>query len=131
MKKILLLITVFLFFCGCTNNNNKVTTYTGNQEVNSAQLITYDEAKKMKENGAIILDVRTIEEYNEKHIEGAILLSQATINEENAKKIIPTKNTTIIVYCRSGARSYQAGITLKNLGYVNVYDLGSIDNWKN
>lgn len=129
MKKVLLLIIGVFFLTACSGGNNKVTIYTPDTN-NQAPTVTYEKAKELIDNGAILIDVRTIEEYNEKHIEGSILLPLDSINEETVKDKILTKETTVIVYCRSGNRSSQAGIKLKQLGYTNVYDLGSIDNWK-
>lgn len=123
MKKILLLILVSLLcICGCSKDENKKAL--------EAEKITYEQAKEMITNGAVLLDVRTESEYNESHIEGAILLPYGEITESTAKEYLSNKNTVVIVYCRSGGRSRQAGINLLKLGYTNVYDLGSIDNWK-
>jgi len=94
-------------------------------------LISYMDAKeKIINNGAILVDVRTEEEYNEKHIGGSLLLTLDTINEETASAVISDKEAEIIVYCKSGKRSAEAKNLLEDLGYTNVYDLGSMDNWK-
>lgn len=129
MKKVLLLIIGILFLTACSGGNNKVSMYTPNT-TNPAPKVTYEKAKELIDNGAILIDVRTIEEYNEGHIENALLLPLDTIDEQTTKEKILTKDTTVILYCRSGNRSAQAGIILYNLGYTNVYDLGSINNWK-
>lgn len=116
MKKIGLIILICIFFiCGCSSNNKN---------------ISYEEAKTMIDEGAILIDVRTLPEYNEKHIENAILMPVATINEEIAKQNIMTKDSKVIVYCKSGNRSKQALKILTDLGYTEVYDLGSINNWQ-
>ena len=52
------------------------------------------------------------------------------IDESTISEIVDSKNTPIIVYCRSGNRSHQAYEKLKELGYNEVYDLGAITNWK-
>ena len=114
-KKIFGLIMMIGLITGC-----------GSKSINN--LITSKEAKKMYDNGAIIIDVRTIEEYNEKHIKGAINIPLDEI-EYNIKSEIPSLDTKIIVYCRSGNRSNMARNTLLKIGYTNVYDLGGIDNW--
>jgi len=44
--------------------------------------------------------------------------------------VVESKDSVIIVYCQSGNRSKQAVIKLNDLGYDEVYDLGSIDNWE-
>lgn len=114
-KKIFGLIMMIGLITGC-----------GSKSIN--KLITSKEAKKMYDNGAIIIDVRTIEEYNEKHIKGAINIPLDEI-EYNIKSEISNLETKIIVYCRSGNRSNMARNTLLKIGYKNVYDLGGIDNW--
>ena len=77
---------------------------------------------------ALLIDVRTPEEYASGHIPGAILLPVSEINDR--KDDLPADlDTPIIVYCRSGNRSAQAAQALVELGYAKVYDLGGIGNW--
>ena len=118
MKKVLF-SCLFLFFilCGC-----------GNKE---GDLISYMKAKELIINeNAILLDVRTEDEYNENHINGAINLDVSKIDDSSASEIIDSLDKTVIVYCKSGVRSKQAKDKLEELGYSNVYDLGSISNWE-
>jgi len=118
ISKILITVLTCVVLCtGCGSKNN--TT------------ISYVEAKeKIINENAILLDVRTQEEYENKHIDGAQLLTLDSINEQTAGSIIESKEKIVIVYCQSGNRSSQAVRTLKELGYENVYDFGSIDNWE-
>ena len=75
----------------------------------------------------VLLDVRTTAEFEERNIPGSILIPHDKIaNDINTK--IPDKNTPIAVYCRSGRRSAIAATTLKQSGYTNITDLGSIEN---
>ena len=84
----------------------------------------------MEENtNYIILDVRTIVEYNEGHIPNAICIPNETINNELIKEL-PNKEQLILIYCRSGNRSKQAAEKLKNLGYTNLIEFGGIIDWK-
>ena len=118
MKKLFILVLCFICFSGCSSKEDN-------------GLISYMEAKEMIINdGAILIDVRTEDEYNEKHIDGSVLLTLDTIDEEKALSVIASKDTPIIVYCQSGNRSGQALSKLEALGYTEVYDLGSINNWK-
>ena len=80
-----------------------------------------------KEN-FLLVDVRTQQEYNEGHIPGSILFPVDKI-QENFEEKYPDKNTLIIVYCRSGNRSRNASITLIDMGYTNVKDMGGIQSW--
>ena len=76
----------------------------------------------------IILDVRTPGEFAASHIEGAINIANETIKGERPS-LLPDLDATILVYCRSGARSAQASKKLLALGYTEVYDFGGIINW--
>ena len=80
------------------------------------------------EEGYIILDVRTEEEFAEGHIEGAILIPNDEISE-TAEKILTDKDQLILVYCRSGRRSKLAAENLVALGYTNVKEFGGINTW--
>ena len=118
MKKLFVILLCIICLNGCSSKSD-------------SGLISYMEAKeKIINNGAILVDVRTEDEYNEKHIDGAILLTLDTIDEATVLNVIDNKETPIIVYCRSGNRSSQALSKLEALGYTEVYDLGSIDNWE-
>ncbi|MEG2546783.1 MAG: rhodanese-like domain-containing protein [Niameybacter sp.] len=94
------------------------------------QKISAKEAKEMMEKGeyGVILDVRTLEEYNEGHIEGATLLPNDEIKEK-AEITLYDKEEVILVYCRSGRRSEAAAKELIEMGYTNVYDFGGIIDW--
>ena len=92
--------------------------------------ISADEAyKKMSESkDFILLDVRTEEEFSERHIEGAVLIPHLEI-KARAEKELPDKKKVILVYCRSGGRSAYASGELVSLGYTKVYDIGGITDW--
>ena len=104
--------------------------YNNNKTAEGYQTMTPEEAKSILESDkdVILLDVRTIEEYKEKHIEGSILIP-LNILEKEVEKEIPKKNQKIIIYCRSGNRSKTAANILLEMGYTNVYDLGGINSW--
>lgn len=82
----------------------------------------------MEETGYIILDVRTAQEYSEKHIPGAINIANESIGTEDISEL-PDKDQLILVYCRSGNRSKQASEKLVKLGYTNIIEIGGIDSW--
>lgn len=118
MKKFLIIILCFICLCGCSEKKDD-------------NLISYVEAKeKIINEEAVLVDVRTEDEYNEEHIEGALLLTLDTIDEKSTASVIESKETVIIVYCQSGNRSHQALEKLESLGYTEVYDLGSMSNWQ-
>ena len=92
--------------------------------------ISQQEAKQMMDSGNVmVLDVREQDEYSTGHIGGAVLLPVGTINADTASKIIPSKDATVLVYCRSGNRSKKASAALAKLGYTNIYEIGGITTW--
>lgn len=92
--------------------------------------ITAQQAKEIMntEQGYIILDTRTQEEYEEGHIPGAILIPHDQI-KTTAERILTDKNQLILVYCRSGRRSKLAAEDLVELGYTNIKEFGGIIDW--
>lgn len=143
MKKFIYLL-IILCLIGCTNttdkgkdNLNDETNDNSKNELNDKlndslkdNIVTSKEAEEMLLKGAVMIDVRSIMEYEEGHIDGAVSLPLDMINEDTVSDIVPSKDINIIVYCASGNRSASASVTLKNLGYKNVYDLGSMNNWE-
>ena len=103
-------------------------------EVSSVQAvyvnINAQEAKEIMDSQTdyVILDVRTEEEFNEKHIPGAILIPDYEI-EEKAEEILTDKDKLLLVYCRSGRRSKNASEILVRLGYTNIKEFGGIIDW--
>lgn len=120
MKRIFALLLSLLLFTGCA----------GNASDDTYQQISQEEAKNMMDTQEIlILDVREQNEYDSGHIPDAILLPVGTIDEDTAAAAIPEKDTTVLVYCRSGNRSKTASAALAELGYTNIYEFGGINTW--
>ena len=123
MKKLvfLLLAVMLLTACGQEKENDQGAVYVN---------ITAEKAKEImdSEEGYIILDVRTQEEYDEGHIPGAIVISHEEIAEK-AEGVLTDKNQLILVYCRSGRRSKIAAEALVELGYTNIKEFGGIIDW--
>ena len=115
MKKIIAAFTsAAMLLTGCSSGTK--TAYTQ---------ITQDDAKRMMdEQDVIILDVREDYEYDAGHIKGAVLLPVGSISEETAASVIPDKDSTVLVYCRSGNRSKKAMDILYKNGY-NVIELAT------
>ena len=74
--------------------------------------------------GAILVDVRTPQEYREGHIPGSknVPLQQL----DKISSVADNKDVPMFVYCHSGARSRQATAMLRHMGYANVNDIGGI-----
>lgn len=92
--------------------------------------VNYRQVKQMiaQKPNAILLDVRSKQEYEEEHLPGSIHLCLYDI-EKQACQVIPDKQQTIIAYCSSGNRSREAQEILENMGYENVYNLkGGLDD---
>ena len=123
MKKliILLLAAMLLTACGQDKENDQGAVYVS---------ITAEEAKEImdSEEGYIILDVRTREEYDQGHIPGATQISHEEIAEK-AEDVLTDKDQLILVYCRSGRRSKLAAEALVELGYTNIKEFGGIIDW--
>ena len=85
--------------------------------------------KEMTDKGqAVLVDVRTPEEYAMGHIGGANLLPLDVLAKQ-AGAALADKDAAVIVYCQSGARSAYAAAQLATMGYKNVFDLGGIFSW--
>lgn len=121
MKKVIPLLLLLLLFTGCGASTETSSSY---------QQISMEEAVSMieKEDSYILLDVRTVEEFEERHIPGAINIPNETISSEEIPEL-PDKNQLILVYCRSGNRSKQASQKLAQQGYTNIVEFGGINDW--
>ena len=123
MKKLifLLLAVMMLTACGQDKEDNQGAVYMN---------ITAEKAKQIMdtEEGYVILDVRTQEEYNQGHIPGAIVIPHEEIADK-AEEALTDKDQLILVYCRSGRRSKIAAEALVELGYTNIKEFGGIIDW--
>ena len=73
---------------------------------------------------AVLLDVRTPQEYGEGHIPGSKNVPLQTLDK--VRSVVENKDTELFVYCYSGARSRQATAMLQHMGYTNVQNIGGI-----
>ena len=128
---IVILLTVFsVLLYGCTLSSETelpvpdiITSYD--------RIISYEEAQHMINDNPhiIILDVRTEQEHLTRNMSGSLLLPVDELNEETAARLFPDMNSVILIYCRTGIRSGNAVEILRNMGYINVYDMDGIENW--
>ena len=110
MKKIISLIVILFMVCACSKGY---------------ETITRNRAEELLASGALLVDVRTEDEYNEGHILDAINIPLDQIRETEMDR-----DTILIVYCATGVRSLEAAKELVKIGYNNVYNLdGGILNW--
>ena len=123
MKKWIMLLLAVLLLTGCSVEK-------GEKDVAGYEMITAQQAKEIMDTqeGYVILDTRTAEEYDQGHIPGAIVISHEEIKEK-AESVLTDKDQLILVYCRSGRRSKLAAQDLVELGYTNVKEFGGIIDW--
>ena len=121
MRKLIPFLLSLLLLAGCAAPVDSEASY---------QQISMDEAIAIMESESdyIILDVRTTEEFADKHIPDAINIPNETIGTEDIPEL-PDKDQLILVYCRSGNRSKQASDKLAGLGYTNIVEFGGINDW--
>ena len=121
MRKLIPFLLSLLLLTGCATPGEQESSY---------RQIGMDEAIAMmeEESNYIILDVRTPEEFADKHIPDAINIPNEIIGTEEIPEL-PDKAQLILVYCRSGNRSKQASDKLVRLGYTNVVEFGGINDW--
>ena len=90
--------------------------------------LTYQEAQTIMSRGAVILDLRSQEEFDNRHIKNAVSLPYSELSS-CAENLVPDKNKPVLVYCQTGLMSAPAANELIELGYKKVYDLGGLDFW--
>lgn len=121
MKTIKVLMLVVISSCAGLSEEKK----------EEGGLVKVEQAEKHLADGIQVLDVRTLEEWNEGYIKGA---KRATVTEdgfvEKAKEAVdPTK--PVLVYCRSGGRSAKAVAELQKAGFSQIYELkGGVLAWE-
>ncbi len=92
--------------------------------------ISPDEGRVLVEKkGALLLDVRTREEFAAGHVTGAVNIPVQEL-DARLKELPEKKDQPIVVYCRSGARSAKAAKLLQQAGYTSVHDIGPMPTWK-
>src|SRR4051795_12553665 len=81
-------------------------------------------------DGAIWVDVREPDEWQEGHLPGAIHVERGNL-ESRIESVAPDKAQPVVLYCAAGNRSAFAAKTLEELGYTNAYSLiGGFTDWK-
>nr|WP_321229597.1 rhodanese-like domain-containing protein [uncultured Psychroserpens sp.] len=167
MKTVLILLSVSLLMCS-TSETQKLdfpkakVSYSDFEglvkvvkEHRENRLISFDEfSEKSKEPNVIILDTRSKDMYDKKHVKGALHLNFSDFSVSNLAKIIPDTNTTILIYCNNNfdgdevhfmsktlvippseeekkktlslALNIPTYINLYGYGYKNVYELDEL-----
>jgi rhodanese-related sulfurtransferase len=89
--------------------------------------VTGAEAKALVQGGALLLDVRSPEEFAAGHLEGALNIPVDALASRLAE--VGPKDRPVVVYCRSGVRSKKARALLLEQGWAKVENLGGMSNW--
>ena len=120
MNKILTLILLILIFimsgCGTGNEYKHLTASEAIQIIQT-------------EKNILILDVRTLGEYEKNHIPNSVLLPIEELRKENFAPL-KDKKQKILIYCWTGRRAEDSAKILIEHGYKNVYEFGGIVDWK-
>ena len=109
-----------------------VNLFSCNENKSNSNLISANDFNKMIRNdkSAIIIDVRTPEEFNKGHLRNSLNVNWFDENFDENLKIF-NKNLPVFVYCLSGGRSSKANEKIQSLGFKNVYELdGGILEWR-
>ncbi|MEW6599757.1 MAG: rhodanese-like domain-containing protein [Nitrospirota bacterium] len=91
--------------------------------------LTAEKAVRLLDEGAVLIDVRTEEEYQAAHLKRAI---NVPLSEMSAgiERIVPERDSVVLLHCRSGSRSFVGKRLLKKMQYHKVYNLGSFSRAK-
>ena len=101
------------------------------QSIEGDSLLTPEMVFGLMKKGAVLVDVRSADEYAAGHIKGSISvpIGNIILNPQSAFRGIGS-DSTIIVYCRRGTNSRRAARILGEAGYTSVYNLGGIEEWE-
>lgn len=127
---ILPFLLIALVAVGCAKDSGSSEEPSETAPKSGYTQISQEEAKEMmkKDDGHVVVDVRTEEEYVEGHIPGAILVPNESIGVNQLEKL-SDYDQIILIYCRSGNRSKKAAEKLVEQGYKNIYEFGGIIDW--
>ena len=108
---------------------NSSILYSNDIDKSTVELVGVEFSKELIKKQIKIIDVRTPKEFNQGHIENAINISFKSSNFiKNISKL--NKDTSFLIYCKSGNRSGKAAKIFDSIGFYKIYDLkGGYINW--
>ncbi len=119
MKPFIIIALASLFILtGCTQPMAVQTKQSSNQA----------HAALANDSSIVLIDVRTVAEFEEGHIQGSINVPLDQLSQE-ITRVVSDKKTTVFLVCRSGNRSAQASDIMASLGYQSLVDIGSVFTW--
>jgi rhodanese-related sulfurtransferase len=89
--------------------------------------VSTHDAHRLVYDGARLLDVRTREEYAERHARGAMNIPIAELRKRMSE--LAPRDRPVVVYCHTGVRAGIAAIQLRRAGFTRVYNVGTIARW--
>jgi phage shock protein E len=89
-----------------------------------SSFVPADKARQLLRQGALVVDVRSPDEFNSGHLPGAVNIPLASVATDVPLRV-PDKSQALLLHCLSGTRSGIAAQRLKGMGYLNVFNLGS------
>jgi phage shock protein E len=93
--------------------------------VKRMSFVTAETARQHLAQGALVIDVRSPEEFRSDRVPGAINIPLGELRE-NLPQEVKDKNQVLLLHCLSGGRSAIAQQQLRSMGYINVFNLGSL-----
>lgn len=93
--------------------------------VKRMSFVSADIARKYFAQGAMVIDVRSVGEFNASHLPNAVNIPLDDLRESLPRRV-KDKNQVLLLHCLSGGRSGIAKQQLKGMGYANVFNLGSL-----
>jgi len=87
-------------------------------------LVSAAAARAYLKQGALVVDVRSAEEFNAGHLPDVLNIPLSEL-KDRLPRLVFDKNQVLLLHCLSGTRSGLARQTLKAMGYANVFNLGS------
>jgi rhodanese-related sulfurtransferase len=134
ITSILVILSVILFVYTTGKNQRKIEDVTEESKENSIveimEITTADALDMLKPEKGILIDIRTIDKYEEKHIKDAISIP-SNVFEEQIVIAVPNKNRNIILYSEDENELIFVIEKLQMLEYKNYYDLiDDIDKWE-
>ena len=87
--------------------------------------VSEETARQHLANGALVIDVRSAEEFRSGHVPDAINIPLGELSDRLPLRV-KDKNQVLLLHCLSGGRSGMAQQQLKGMGYANVFNLGSL-----
>lgn len=91
--------------------------------------VTPEVAKKMMQEGVVLVDVRSAEEFAEGHVKGAVNVPLDEIKPGVRLQAVPDLDDKVLVQCKSGVRAEAASRILVETGYKNVYNAYGTSQW--